>query len=63
MRIDAAATSRPHSAGGPTLARLHFLPANGLKETGRRHEIYIGDPRRAGPGKPKTVLRQPVRRL
>ncbi|MBN9036610.1 MAG: GyrI-like domain-containing protein [Rhizobiales bacterium] len=55
----------PYSAEGPTLARLHgeFLPANGLKETGRHHEIYIGDPRRTAPEKLKTVLRQPVRRL
>ena len=55
----------PYSAEGPTLARLHgeFLPANGLKESGRHHEIYIGDPRRTAPEKLKTVLRQPVRRL
>ena len=55
----------PYSAEGPVLARLHgeFLPANGLKETGHHHEIYIGDPRRSAPEKLKTVLRQPVRRL
>jgi hypothetical protein len=55
----------PYSAEGPTIARLHgeFLPANGLKETGRHHEIYISDPRRTAPEKLKTVLRQPVRRV
>ena len=49
---------------GPVLARLHgeFLPQNGLVETGRHHEIYIGDPRRTAPEKLRPVLRQPVRR-
>lgn len=53
----------PYDAEGPVLKRLHeeFLPANGLVETGRHHEIYIGDPRKTVPGKLKTVLRQPVR--
>lgn len=50
---------------GPTIARLHgeFLPQNGLVETGRHHEIYIGDPRKTAPEKLKTVIRQPVRRV
>ena len=49
----------------PTLARLHqeFLPANGLKETGHHHEIYLSDPRKVASEKLKTILRQPVRRL
>lgn len=49
---------------GPVLKRLHeeFLPANGLRETGHHHEIYISDPRRTAPEKLRTVLRQPVRR-
>lgn len=48
----------------PTLARLHqeFLPANGLKETGHHHEIYLSDPRKVAPEKLKTILRQPVKR-
>ena len=47
---------------GPTLARLHgeYLPANGLVPTGRHHEIYLSDPRRTGPARLRTVLRQPV---
>lgn len=47
---------------GPVLKRLHeeFLPANGLTERGRHHEIYLGDPRKTAPEKLKTVLRQPV---
>jgi hypothetical protein len=47
----------------PTIHRLHheFLPANGLVENGRHHEIYLSDPRRVMPEKLKTILRQPVR--
>lgn len=29
--------------------------------TGRHHEIYLGDPRRAAPERLRTILRQPVR--
>jgi hypothetical protein len=49
----------------PTLLKLHdqWLPANGLKETLKHHEIYIGDPRKTPAAKLKTVLRQPVRKL
>lgn len=46
----------------PTLKRLHqdFLPANGLAERGKHHEIYLSDPRRVAPEKLRTILRQPV---
>lgn len=46
----------------PVLQRLHkeFLPANGLVERGKHHEIYLSDPRRVAPEKLKTILRQPV---
>lgn len=48
---------------GPVIRRLHeeFLPANGLVENGRHHEIYLSDPRRVAPEKLRTILRQPVR--
>ncbi len=48
----------------PTIARIHndFIPANGLKENGHHHEIYLGDPRKVAPEKLKTVLRQPVKK-
>lgn len=54
----------PYADEGPTIARLHgeFLPANGLIETGKHHEIYLSDPRRTAPEKLRTVIRQPVRR-
>jgi len=49
---------------GPVLARMHneFIPVNGLRMTGRHHEIYLSDPRRAAPEKLRTILRQPVAR-
>jgi hypothetical protein len=50
---------------GPTIARMHseFIPENGYQEAGKHHEIYLSDPRKAAPGKLKTVLRQPVRKI
>jgi hypothetical protein len=47
---------------GPVLARLHreVIPALGLVETGRHHEIYLSDPRRVPAARLKTLLRQPV---
>jgi hypothetical protein len=55
----------PYDAEGPVLAELHdeFLPVQGLRPTGRHHEIYLGDPRRAAPEKLRTILRQPVARV
>lgn len=49
---------------GPVLATMHdeFIPANGLRMTGRHHEIYLSDPRRTEPPKLRTILRQPVER-
>jgi hypothetical protein len=49
----------------PVLARLHdeFIPANGLRMTGRHHEVYLSDPRRTASEKLRTILRQPVERV
>ncbi len=46
----------------PILATMHdeFIPANGLRVTGKHHEIYLNDPRRVPPDKLRTILRQPV---
>jgi hypothetical protein len=46
----------------PALTRLHteLLPGRGLRERGRHHEVYLGDPRKCAPENLKTVLRQPV---
>lgn len=44
------------------LARMHdeFVPGNGLRLTGRHHEIYLSDFRRVAPERRRTILRQPV---
>ena len=53
----------PCDEEGPVLERMHReeIPARGLAMTGRHHEIYLGDPRRATPERLRTILRQPVR--
>lgn len=54
----------PYDDEGPVLAELHdrFIPDNALRPTGRHHEIYLSDPRRAAPENLRTILRQPVTR-
>jgi hypothetical protein len=53
----------PYSDEGPTIAEMHaFIEENGYQRTGKHHEIYLSDPRRAAPEKLKTVIRQPVRK-
>ncbi|GAA2514976.1 GyrI-like domain-containing protein [Winogradskya humida] len=44
------------------LARMHdeFIPGNGLRMTGKHHEIYLSDARKVAPEKLRTILRQPV---
>jgi hypothetical protein len=44
------------------LERLHheFIPGEGLRRTGKHHEIYLSDFRRVAPEKQRTILRQPV---
>jgi hypothetical protein len=52
----------PYSAEGATVLALHaFIAEQGHERTGKHHEIYLGDPRRAAPEKLRTVLRQPIR--
>jgi hypothetical protein len=51
----------PYSAEGPTVERLHrFIADAGFALTGKHHEIYLGDPRRAAPERLRTIIRQPV---
>ena len=51
----------PFTAEGPTIAKLHaFIVANG-KLSGKHHEIYLSDIRKADPAKWKTIIRQPLR--
>lgn len=44
------------------LDRMHheFIPASGLRMTGKHHEIYFSDFRKTEPAKLRTILRQPV---
>lgn len=53
----------PYSAEGPNVQRIHEHAASqGYHLSGKHHEIYLGDPRRAAPEKLRTVLRQPIAR-
>lgn len=50
----------PFSEEGPAIQRVHdFIEARSPK-TGKHHEIYLSDTRRAAPEKWKTILRQPM---
>jgi len=52
----------PYMNEGPTMdAMLAFAKAQGLRFTGKHHEIYLSDPRRVKPEKLRTILRHPVR--
>ena len=51
----------PFSAEGPTIEKVHlFIESNGSRRTGKHHEIYLSDIRRAAPEKWRTVVRQPM---
>ncbi|MBB6431581.1 GyrI-like domain-containing protein [Algisphaera agarilytica] len=52
----------PFADEGPVLKRMHeqFIPEQGLKMTGKHHEIYFSDFRKTAPEKLRTLLRQPV---
>jgi hypothetical protein len=50
----------PFTEEGPTIERLHeFIDAR-TGRTGKHHEIYLSDIRRADPQKWKTIIRQPM---
>ena len=50
----------PFSKEGPTIKKVHdFIIDNGYKLSGKHHEIYLSDIRRAAPEKWKTIIRQP----
>lgn len=51
----------PFSEEGPTIEKVHlFIEENGSQRTGKHHEIYLSDIRRAAPEKWKTIVRQPM---
>lgn len=51
----------PFSEEGPTIERLHEFIRQRSELTGKHHEIYLSDVRRAHPEKWKTILRQPMK--
>lgn len=51
----------PFSEEGPTIEKVHsFIEKSGSRMTGKHHEIYLSDIRRAAPEKWKTIVRQPM---
>jgi hypothetical protein len=70
VRLEALAEGRcvqalhvgPYDAEAELLRRMHdeFIPQHRLVPTGRHHEVYLSDPRRADPARLRTILRQPV---
>ncbi len=52
----------PFTAEGPTIAKVHaFIASICGKLSGKHHEIYLSDIRKADPAKWKTIIRQPLR--
>jgi len=51
----------PFSEEGPAIQKVHdFIQASGGRLTGKHHEIYLSDTRKAAPEKWKTIIRQPL---
>jgi hypothetical protein len=51
----------PFESEGPTIERVHsFIEASGCRPSGKHHEIYLSDIRKADPAKWSTVIRQPM---
>ncbi len=52
----------PFSEEGPTIEKVHnFITESGFKLSGKHHEIYLSDIRKAAPEKWKTIIRQPLK--
>jgi len=51
----------PYSEERCTIEKMHdFARKNGYTLSGKHHEIYVGDPRRAKPEKLRTILRHSI---
>jgi hypothetical protein len=50
----------PFSEEGPTIVKVHQYIDSSSKLTGKHHEIYLSDIRKANPAKWKTIIRQPM---
>jgi hypothetical protein len=51
----------PFSEEGPTIERVHDFINSRASLTGKHHEIYLSNIRRADPKKWKTIIRQPMK--
>lgn len=51
----------PFTEEGPTIEKLHAHIDGKSGRTGKHHEIYLSDVRRAAPSKWKTIIRQPMK--
>jgi hypothetical protein len=51
----------PFSEEGPTVEKVHHYIDSRSERTGKHHEIYLSDIRKADPSKWKTVIRQPMK--
>ena len=50
----------PFSDEGPTIPRLHDFINERSAPSGKHHEVYLSDIRRADPARWKTIIRQPM---
>ncbi len=50
----------PFSEEGPTIEKVHQFVHSRGRLTGKHHEIYLSDIRKADPSKWKTIIRQPM---
>lgn len=50
----------PFSEEGPTIRRVHEFIDRRTRKTGKHHEIYLSDIRRADPKRWRTIIRQPL---
>ena len=50
----------PFSEEGPTIEKVHRFISSRSQRTGKHHEIYLSDIRKADPAKWKTIIRQPM---
>ena len=50
----------PFSEEGPTIEKVHLFIDSRSRRTGKHHEIYLSDIRKANPSKWKTIIRQPM---
>ena len=54
----------PYASEPATVERMDtFAAEQGYTQSGKHHEIYLGDPMRSAPEKLKTILRHPVKKI